>query len=141
MQLRKKDRASDNIPNIVRSDRFVETDEGWFFRTRENIMLGPYAEKFDAEISASLLVARLAQLEEGKDPAKVIHAFVTDPANATIVQTRSQAVSENDGRKTVNVRAIKRRQQLLAAKGTLKKAWSAISSVKSVTKNNPTAHP
>lgn len=58
MDLRKKDQEAAKIPQIVRTARFVETDEGWYFRTRENIMLGPYAEKFDGEISASLLVGK-----------------------------------------------------------------------------------
>ena len=136
METRKEEKHADRIPEFMRSARFVETDEGWFFRTREDITLGPYAEKFDAEISASLLVARLAQLDEDIDPAKIIHAFVTDPDNATIVQTRSAPLlSERDG-KPVNVRAIKRRQQMTAAKGTLKKAWSAIASVKSISKES-----
>ena len=123
MDLRKKDQEAAKIPQIVRTARFVETDEGWYFRTRENIMLGPYAEKFDAEISASLLVARLAQLEEGKDPAGVIQAFETDPANATILQTQEKPAFD--------LKAIKRKQQKRAAKGTLKKAWTAISQLKS----------
>ena len=128
MDLRKQDKekAADRIPQLVRTARFVETDEGWYFRTREGIMLGPYAEKFDAEISASLLVARLAQLEDGKDPAAVIQAFESDPANATVMQTQEKV--------PFDLKAIKRKQQIRAAKGTLKKAWTAISHLKSVPK-------
>ena len=68
-------------------------------------------------------LARLAQLEEGKDPAGVIQAFETDPANATILQTQEKPASD--------LKAIKRKQQIRAAKGTLKKAWTAISQLKS----------
>jgi len=116
----------------VRSARFIEDAEGWYFRTREDVMLGPYAEKFDAEISASLLVARLAQADAGVDPLKVIHDFQKDPANATAARTRVE-----QGRQKVNVKAIKRRQQLQAAKGTLKRAWVAISNVKTVSRPVP----
>jgi uncharacterized protein DUF6316 len=126
MDLRKKDKEADKIPQLVRTARFVETDEGWYFRTREGIMLGPYAGKFDAEVSASLLVARLAQLEDGVDPAATIQAFETDPANATIVQTLEK--------KPFDLKAIKRKHQIAAAKGTLQKAWTAISQLKSIPK-------
>lgn len=128
MELRKADKDKNVIPDLVRSARFIETDEGWFFRTREEIMLGPYAEKFDAEISASLLVARLAQAN-AQDHLKVIHDFEKDPANAILARTRME-----QGNQRVNVKAIKRRQQLDAAKGTLKKAWTAIANVKTTPK-------
>ncbi len=135
MQLRRADKDQEVIPNIVRSARFIETDEGWFFRTREQIMLGPYAEKFDAEISASLLVARLAQAN-AQDHLKLIHEFEKDPANATVARTRVE-----QGNQRVNVKAIKRRQQLDAAKGTLKKAWTAIANVKTLPKkSNPSSN-
>ena len=126
MDLRKQDRDAEKIPQIVRTARFVETDDGWFFRTREGIMLGPYAEKFDAEISASILVARLAQLDDGVDPSAVIQAFETDPANATIAKTKK--------REPFDLSKFKRQQQIRSAKGTLKKAWSAIAQIKSVHK-------
>jgi len=122
MELRKEDKEAGVIPDIVRSARFVEKDDGWFFRTREGILLGPYAEKFDAEISASILVARLAQLEDGMDPTAVIQAFENDPANATLLRTKASG--------PVNVKRIKRRRQMKSAKGTLRRAWTAISQIK-----------
>ena len=129
MQLRKTDRDDGIIPNIVRSARFIERDDGWYFRTRESVLLGPYAEKFDAEISASLLVARLAQAGPDADHLKLIHDFQSDPANATAARVRIER-----GGQRVNVKAIKRRQQMDAAKGTLKKAWLAIANVKTTPK-------
>ncbi len=127
MDLRKKDKEKkQSIPSLVRTARFVETKEGWYFRTREEIMLGPYADKFDAELSASLLVARLAQLEEGKDPAALIQAFELDPSNCTL---------KNAGRQQpVDLKAIRRRHQIETAVPTFKKAWEAISRLKSESK-------
>ena len=122
MDSRKNDRDEGRIPQIVRSARFIETDEGWFFRTREQLMLGPYLDKFDAEVSASLLVARLAQLAPDKDPTPVILAFENDPSNAT---------KANEERKQpVNLKAIRRRHYLNNALPTFHKAWSAITHVK-----------
>jgi hypothetical protein len=134
MQHRKTDKEADVIPDIVRSSRFIEQDEGWYFRTREDVMLGPYAEKFDAEISASLLIARLAQAGADADHLKIIHDFESDPANATAARVRVER-----GNQRIDVKAIKRRQQMDAAKGTLKKAWVAIAGVKSLPKSNKTS--
>ena len=125
MDLRKEDKEEEaRIPQIVRSARFLESDDGWFFRTREGIMLGPYETKFDAELSASLLVARLAQLDEGKDPARVIRAFETDPANATMSNVQRN--------KPVDLDAIRKRHQLENSIPTLRKAWNAISRLKTI---------
>jgi len=123
MDLRKKEKKDKRIPDLVRTARFVETTEGWYFRTRENMMLGPYADKFDAELSASLLVARLAQLDEGKDPAAVIQAFELDPANCTLDNSKRQ--------KPIDLKAIRRRHQIESAVPTFKKAWRAITKLKS----------
>jgi uncharacterized protein DUF6316 len=127
MDLRKKDKEKQqSIPSLVRTARFVETKEGWYFRTREGMMLGPYADKFDAELSASLLVARLAQLEEGKDPAAVIQAFELDPSNCTLQNA--------DRQQPIDLKAIRRRHQIETAVPTFKKAWQAISRLKSESK-------
>ena len=73
---RKEDATNDR----VRTPRYFETDEGWFFRTREGIAIGPYRTEFDAEISSSLLTARLAQLDDESKSVATIHAFIRDPA-------------------------------------------------------------
>ena len=120
MDLRKEDAEAQKIPQIVRTARFVETEQGWFFRTREGIMLGPYAEKFDAELSASLLVARLAQLDDSKDPAAVIQAFELDPANATLSNAKRA--------QPIDLKAIRRKHQVRH----IQKAWQAITRLASV---------
>ena len=122
MDPRKQERDEKKIPQIVRSARFIETNEGWFFRTRENLLLGPYLTKFDAEVSASLLVARLAQLEPGADPAPVILAFENDPSNATKAQAERL--------QPVDLKAIRRRHFLNNALPTFHRAWSAITQIK-----------
>ena len=126
MDLRKKDKAKERNQDIVRSARFLETEDGWFFRTREDITLGPYLEKFDAELSASLLVAQLAQLDEGKDPTAVIQAFESDPSNANVRNTNLQ--------KPVDLNAIRRKHQNGGMANKAHRAWKKISQLKTLPK-------
>ena len=122
-----KPRRHDSKPGsgVVRTTRFIETEEGWFFRTREGIMLGPYDEQFDAEISASLLIARLAQLEPGADAAPTIQRFTTDPANAPLVN--ASATPDEP----VDLGRIKRRHRIQQSIPTFQKAWQALVNLRS----------
>jgi len=126
MDLRKKDKSKERNPDIVRSARFLEAEDGWFFRTREDITLGPYLEKFDAELSASLLVARLAQVDDDKDPAAVVHAFENDPSNATVRNASLQ--------KPVDLKAIRRKYRAGGVTRKARRAWRKISQIKSLPK-------
>jgi hypothetical protein len=74
-------RGEELPPHQRRSGRFVETEEGWYFKTREGIAVGPYPTEFDAEVCASLLTARLAQLDRNVDVRGVIRDFLSDPAS------------------------------------------------------------
>lgn len=119
MELRKSDREA-AAERVARSTRFTQTDEGWYFKTREGVLLGPYAEEFDAEISASLLIAALAQLDPGADATPVIQRFLHDPSNAPMGQPLAQ------DRKPINLAAIKRQRLLGERIPTFQKAWQAI---------------
>ncbi len=66
--------------NCIRTARYFETDKGWFLQTREGIHVGPYPTSFDAQLASSLLISRLAQLDEEEIPAQTIHSFLRDPA-------------------------------------------------------------
>ena len=78
---RRKGEIGRSAEHQVRTNRLVETADGWYFRTREGIEIGPYPSEFDAGLGASLLVARLAQLDEDADFAAHIRAFLADPAH------------------------------------------------------------
>jgi hypothetical protein len=119
MELRKSDRAA-AAERVARSTRFIHSDEGWYFKTREGLTLGPYAEEFDAEISASLLIASLAQLDPGGDATATIQRFIRDPANAPMGQVPVQ------DKKPINLAAIKRQRLLRERIPTFQKAWQAI---------------
>jgi len=120
MKLRKSDKAA-AAKRVARSKRFTQTEDGWYFKTREGFKLGPYIEEFDAEISASLLVAALAQMEPGADANAVIQRFIRDPANAHMGQP---PVAED--KKPIDLAAIKRQAMLRERIPTFQKAWQAL---------------
>ncbi len=72
-------RGEEHDNACVRTQRYFETDEGWFLRTREGIPVGPYETAFDAEIAASLLSPQLAQVEKSSEVISMILAFLCDP--------------------------------------------------------------
>ncbi len=122
MRFRREDKqqkqASVRVP--VRSERFFKQDSGWYFKTREGIAVGPYADAFDAELSASLLISRLAQLEQDEDPRMAIRRFQDDPAVGPLAR-KMESMSRSD---VSSLLKSYRNQQRLP---TLKRAWRAVS--------------
>lgn len=114
----KKQQAGGREP--VRSERFFRRDSGWFFKTREGIAVGPYADPFDAELSASLLISRLAQLESSEDPRAAIRRFQDDPAVGPLAQ-KMESMSRSD---LTDLMKNYRMEQRLP---TLRRAWRAVS--------------
>ncbi len=73
----------------------MEAQDGWYFRTREGIAVGPYPTEFDAQVCASLLVARLAQSKGDPDLPGIIQEFLSDPtAGPRSAQFRSVKPAE-----------------------------------------------
>ena len=60
-----------------RSDRIFRVDGQWFIHTREGIAVGPYVDKFAAEVDAEMLKALLIGLE-GDDAKQIIKEFMLD---------------------------------------------------------------
>ena len=77
-------RGEEHDNDCVRTQRYFETDEGWFLRTREGIPVGPYDTAFDVEVAASLLSPKLAQAEKTSEIVATIQAFRRDPAYGPI---------------------------------------------------------
>lgn len=129
MKFRKSDREKQAAAKrVARSTRFMQTDEGWYFRTREGVMLGPYEEEFDAEISASLLIAALAQLDPSADATAAIQRFMRDPANAHMGKVGQV---EAQDKKPIDLAAIKRQRRMRESMPTFQKAWKAIAGLRS----------
>jgi len=60
-----------------RSDRVFRSDGYWYFHTREGIDVGPYRDKFEAEVDAEMLKALL--IGAGDDQARdIITRFMGD---------------------------------------------------------------
>lgn len=114
----KNQQAAARVP--VRSERFFKTDIGWYFKTREGIAVGPYKDPFDAELSASLLISRLAQLENEEDPRIAIRGFQNDPAIGPLAQ-HMESMSRSD---ISSLLKSYRKEQRLP---TLRRAWRAVS--------------
>ncbi|MEM1230313.1 MAG: DUF6316 family protein [Pseudomonadota bacterium] len=104
----------------VRTERFFQQDGGWYFKTREGIPVGPYTDVFDAELSASLLITRLAQLEAHEDPRIAIAKFQDDPAVGPLAQQMSTISKEELNSLLSNCRRERRLP-------TFRKAWRAVS--------------
>lgn len=119
MTSRKSDRKA-AAKRVRRSKRFEQRADGWYFKTREGVKLGPYAEEFDAEISASLLIAQLAQLDPSADASAAIQRFIRDPANAHMGQVQVE------DKKPIDLAAIKRQHKMREHIPTFQKAWQAI---------------
>jgi hypothetical protein len=108
----------DSLPQ--RGERIYEEGDGWYFKTREGISVGPYRDMFDAELSASLLISRLAQLEAHEDPRAAILHFQDDPAVGPIVRCMSQVSRSELDTLLQNCRRERRLP-------TFRKAWRAVS--------------
>lgn len=91
MQHRREDNANERAHAHPRSSRFVETEAGWYFVTREGIRVGPYASEFDAELAASLLITQLSQLDEQRYAKVEIHRFLSSASD--LVQPKEKAAS------------------------------------------------
>ena len=81
MEPRRRETPNPRSPH-QRSERFSQEAEGWYFRTREQILVGPFPTRFDAELSASLLCARLSQLEHDGESPQVIRSFMLDQVSS-----------------------------------------------------------
>jgi hypothetical protein len=59
-----------------RSERVFRVDEEWFIHTREGIAVGPYSDKFAADVDAEVLKSLLAEADEESEAKAVIEEFM-----------------------------------------------------------------
>ena len=60
-----------------RSERLFRSNTQWFFHTREGIAVGPYRDKFAAEVDAEMLKSMLKGLELA-EARQIIKEFMLD---------------------------------------------------------------
>ncbi len=58
-----------------RSERVFRVDGNWFIHTREGIAVGPYADKFAADVDAEVLKSLLVGVGE-EEATTIIRAFM-----------------------------------------------------------------
>ena len=60
-----------------RSERVFCSDGVWYFHTREGVDVGPYRNKFEAEVDAEMLKTLLVGVE-GEEARQTIRKFMLD---------------------------------------------------------------
>lgn len=60
-----------------RRERVFDRAGHWYFRTREGIDVGPYASRFEAEIEADILTARLSR-DSAAHSMRIIRSFLME---------------------------------------------------------------
>lgn len=114
-----RQRSGEDAQHQIRTNRLLETSEGWFFRTREGIEVSPYPSEFDAELGASLLVTYLAQMEPGADYHTNIRAYIADPAHAPSGRIETQTGS-------MDLQAMKQSIRKRRKREKYQQTWTAI---------------
>lgn len=72
-----RSRLGERALRWFRRERVFASGGSWYFRTREGIDVGPYGSRFEAEIEADILIARLDH-EASLPSLMVIRAFLLD---------------------------------------------------------------
>ncbi len=72
-----RSRLGERALRWFRRERVFASGGSWYFRTREGIDVGPYGSRFEAEIEADILIARLDH-EASLPSVMVIRAFLLE---------------------------------------------------------------
>jgi len=75
-----------------RSDRVFCSDGAWYFHTREGVDVGPYRNKFEAEVDAEMLKSLLLGVDE-LQARRVIREFMLDE-RTTIDNLKGEAFTD-----------------------------------------------
>jgi hypothetical protein len=59
-----------------RSERVFREDNQWLIHTREGLAVGPYQDKFAADVDAEVLKERLAEAESDAEAREIIEVFM-----------------------------------------------------------------
>jgi hypothetical protein len=70
-------RKNEQPKTWFRSDRVFRSDGYWYFHTREGIDVGPYKDKFEAEVDAEMLKSLLVGASDS-ETQEIIARFMGD---------------------------------------------------------------
>ncbi len=84
MHIMKPRRAEEVTGNIwFRSERVFRRNGDWYFRTREDIDVGPYASEFEAQVESSILKHNLDAAKTPEQALQIIREFLLDSVSST----------------------------------------------------------
>jgi len=72
-----RSRLGEQALRWFRRERVFASGGSWYFRTREGVDVGPYGSRFEAEVEADILIARLDH-ETSLPSLMVIRAFLLE---------------------------------------------------------------
>ena len=70
-------RKNETCRTWFRSERLFRSNTQWFFHTREGIAVGPYEDKFSAQVDAEMLKSSLKGTEPG-EARQIIKEFMLE---------------------------------------------------------------
>ncbi len=76
MKTRRHDAASNRT--WFRAERVFRCNGDWYFRTREDIDVGPYATEFEAQVESSILKDSLKQAASQAEACRIIREFLLE---------------------------------------------------------------
>ncbi len=85
-------RKNEQAKTWFRSERVFCSDGVWYFHTREGVDVGPYRNKFEAEVDAEMLKALLVGVAEDQTH-RVIREFMLDD-RTTMDNMKDQAFTD-----------------------------------------------
>jgi hypothetical protein len=93
-------RKNEHAKTWFSSDRVFCADGVWYFHTREGVDVGPYRNKFEAEVDAEMLKLLLVGVADDQTH-RVIREFMLDD-RIRMDNMKDQAFTEDPGEEGVN---------------------------------------
>jgi len=75
-----------------RSERVFRVDGDWFIHTREGIAVGPYGDKFAADVDAEVLKSLLVGVD-ADDATKIIQSFIESDVRNLAAERKTGSAS------------------------------------------------
>ncbi|MCP5182958.1 MAG: hypothetical protein H6993_03295 [Pseudomonadales bacterium] len=81
----------------LRRDRVFGEGSRWYFLTREGIEVGPYSTRFEAEVEAEILSARLSRTTD-QPGTRVVRDFIIETVGRLERASEGQDIGARIGR-------------------------------------------
>ena len=89
-------RRDEESKTWFRSERVFRVDGEWFIHTREGIAVGPYGDKFAADVDAEVLKSLLEDVGSEAEAKEVIEEFMLDGSrNLGDIEYRGESAGQS----------------------------------------------